>query len=124
MRVEDVMAIPEIDGWKYYGEGARDGESMVCSVLVTALYKAGGLYDDLEINATEFQPLDAYSMDFYDTTRERPQACIDADPNLPYCQLTGNYRIELPTWSTVQPYARMNERCAVHWPSYYRDDGC
>jgi len=72
MRIEDVMAMPEIDGWEYYGEGARDGESMVCSVLVTALYKAGGLYDDLEINATEFHPLDAYSMNFYDLDYKRP----------------------------------------------------
>lgn len=124
MTVEDVMAIPEIDGWEYFGEGARDGESMVCSAFVTALYKAAGLFDDMEINATEFQPLDAYSLKFFDTTRERPQQCIDADPDLPYCQLMGNYRIKLPGWSTVEPYPRMNERCPIHWPSYSREDGC
>lgn len=124
LKVTDIMARPEIDGWEYYGEGPRDGESMVCSAFVTALYKAAGLFDDLEINATEFQPLDAYSLNFFDSTRQRPQQCIDADPDLPYCQLTGNYRIELPGWNTVAPYARMNERCPVHWPSYSRDEGC
>ena len=124
MRVEDVMAMPEQDGWKYTGILPRDGEAMVCSVLVTALYKAGGLFDDLEINATEFHPLDAYSLNFYDTTRERPAACVEADPDLPYCQLTGNYRIKLPGWSTIEPYSHMNESCNVNWPSYSRDEGC
>ena len=97
---------------------------MVCSVLVTALYKAAGLFDDLEINATEFHPLDAYSLNFYDTERERPPQCVEADPELPYCQLTGHYRIKLPTLSTIEPYSHMNERCNVHWPTYWRDDGC
>jgi hypothetical protein len=49
------------------------------------LYKAAGLFDDLEINATEFTPRDVYSLDFFDLNYQRPQACIDADPDLPYC---------------------------------------
>ena len=123
-RLEDIMAEPEIDGWEYYGIVPRDGESMVCSVLVAALYKAGGLFGDLEINATEFTPIDIYDLNFYDVERPRPQQCIEADPDLPYCQLTGNYRIKMPTLNTVEPYDRMNERCPIHWPSYSRDEGC
>jgi hypothetical protein len=61
------MALPEIDGWEYTGEEPRDGWSYVCSAYVAAMYKAAGLFDDLEINATEFTPKDVYTLDFFDT---------------------------------------------------------
>ena len=123
--LDDIMAMVEVDGWEYFGEGPRDGESMVCSVFVTAMYRAAGLFGDMEINATEQHPLDVYSLNFYDTEVERPQQCIDADPNLPYCQLTGNYRIDITDYySTLEPYPHMSETCAVHWPVYNRDPGC
>lgn len=53
------------------------------------------MYDDYEVNATEFTPRDVYMLDFFDATYDRPQQCIDADPNLPYCQLLGKYRIDV-----------------------------
>jgi hypothetical protein len=31
------------------------------------MYKAAGLFGDLEINATEFTPRDVYALDFFDT---------------------------------------------------------
>ena len=55
MEVEDVMAMPEHDGWVY-----PDGLSYVCSAFTTAMYKASGMFGDMDINATEFQPRDAY----------------------------------------------------------------
>ena len=70
--LDDIMAMVEVDGWEYWGEGPRDGESMVCSVFVTAMYRAAGLFGDMEINATEQHPLDVYSLNFYDTEVERP----------------------------------------------------
>ena len=88
------------------------------------MYKAAGLFGDLEINTTEFGPQDVYSLNFFDENFERPQQCVDADPNIPYCQLLGNYRLKLPTYNTVTPYAHMNERCATVWPDYIREDGC
>jgi hypothetical protein len=66
------MAIPEKDGWEYAGIPPRDGVSYVCSAYVTALYKAAGLFDDLEINATEFSPRDVYQLNFFDRTFVRP----------------------------------------------------
>ena len=60
MSVEDVMAMVEQDGWIYTGEEPRDGLSMVCSSFVTAVWKAGGIFGDLELNATEFGPGDVY----------------------------------------------------------------
>jgi len=111
MSLEDVMAMVEMDGWVYDGELPRDGVSYVCSAYVAAMYKAAGLFDDLDIQATEFSPRDVYSLNFYDLDYNRPQACVDADPNLPYCQLLGKYRMELPEYSANDPYENMFETC-------------
>ena len=124
MSVEDVMAMVEVDGWEYHGIEPRDGRSMVCSAFTTSVYKAAGLFDDLEINAVEFHPKDATDLAFFQKKPVRPQACIDADPDIDHCQLLGNYRIKLVNVATVEPYAHMNERCKTNWPSYSRDDNC
>jgi len=122
MSILDVMAMPDQEDWVYY-----DGSSYVCSAYVTAQYKRAGLFGDLEINATEFHPRDVYSLDFFDKDFVRPQACIDADPDLPYCQIAGKYRIEIPEkdYSTVSIYGNMNEHCETVWPDYIRGpSGC
>lgn len=46
MTLEEVIAMPEKDFWIYEGQTPRDGWSFVCSAYVTALYRAGGLFDD------------------------------------------------------------------------------
>jgi hypothetical protein len=122
MSLQDVMAIPEQDSWKYY-----DGYSFVCSSFVAAIWHAGGLYGDIDLNGTEQTPIDVYRMNFYDTTVARPQACIDADPDLPYCQLNGKYRvtIQLDQYSTIEPYQLMNESCTSINPDYlHLPEGC
>jgi hypothetical protein len=40
------MALTEEDGWKYEGF-YHDGESMVCSSFVAAIWKAAGLFGDV-----------------------------------------------------------------------------
>jgi len=122
--IEDVMAMTELDGWQYTSESPRDGLSYVCCTYVAAMYKAAGLFMDMDIQATEFSPLDVYSLDFFDVTYPRPEQCVAADPNLPYCQLLGKYRVTLPSYSTVAPYSHMNEKCPVNWPDYTRTPGC
>lgn len=69
------MAMPEQDGWIYTGEKPRDGRSWVCSAYVAALWKAGGLFGEFEVNSTEFSPKDVYIMKFFDETREMPKDC-------------------------------------------------
>ena len=124
MSIQDVMAIPEQDGWIYTGL-PNDGMAFVCSAYSAAVYKAAGMFDDYEVNATEFTPRDVYLMDFFDKEFVRPQICIDADPTLPYCQLIGKYRIDIThEWSTVKPYAHMNEHCPSTGPEYFRPEGC
>ena len=124
MTVQDVMAMVEVDGWEYTGEKPRDGLSYVCSAYVAAMYKAAGLFDGFNVQATEFTPRDVYSLNFYDLNFTRPDACATADPSLPYCQLLGKYTMNLPGYSTVAPYDHMNETCTVNWPEYTRDEGC
>ena len=109
------MAEPEEDGWEY-----SVGESYVCSGFATALWKAGGLFEGLEINANEFGPRDVYEIDFFEVGAQLPGACAEADPGLGYCQLMGKYRIELPGYSTVDPYSHMNENCPSQPPEYLR----
>ena len=124
MSVQDVMAMVELDGWEYTSQTPLDGLSYVCSAYVAAMYKAAGLFEAYNIQATEFSPRDVYQVNFFDVTYERPQACVEADPDLPYCQLLGKYRMTLPGYSSVEPYNYMNERCTINWPEYTRDEGC
>jgi len=123
MSLDEAIAIPEQDGWIYESLNPTS-ESYVCSAFVAALYKAAGLFGDLEINATEFTPRNVVELNFWDLDRERPQACIDADPDLRWCQLNGTHRMPLQYANTVEPYEHMNERCAINWPTYFKDDGC
>ena len=88
------------------------------------MWKAAGLFDDMEINATEFGPPDLYKLNVFDLTTPRPDACTVADPELPFCQILGKYRMFTSEYSTVDPYSHMNERCSINWPSYKRDEGC
>jgi len=44
LTMDQIVAIKEVDGWEY-----SDGVSYVCSAYVAALYKAAGLFDDLDI---------------------------------------------------------------------------
>ena len=124
MSLTDVMAIPEKDGWEYTGLEPRDGEAFVCSGFAAGVYKAAGLLVS-PVNANEFTPRDIYNLNIFDKDFKRPQACIDADPDLPDCQLVGDYRIDIShDYSLIEPYANMNEKCPSINPNYERPDGC
>ena len=124
MKLDDVMAMVEQDGWRYSGIGKDNSFSYVCSAYVAAMYKAGGLFGDLDVNATEFATRDIYILDFFDTTTPLPEQCVAADPTLPYCQLLGNYRVYMPDYSTVTPYEHMFETCEINFPTYERSASC
>ena len=117
------MAEVEVEGWLYTGLSPRDGLSYVCSAFVTAMYKAGGLLPQ-EINSPEFTPRDVYSLNIFDSNFPRPAECVEADPDLPYCQLIGKYRMYHPGYNTIDSYANMNENCPSIAPKYVRPDGC
>jgi len=122
MTIQDLIAVVEVEGWNYTGMTPRDGRAFVCSSFVAAMYQAGGLLKN--INGPEFTPRDVYTLAVFDITTPRPQACIEADPTLPYCQLLGKYRLTLPNYNTIKPYEHMAERCPGIAPDFFRPDGC
>lgn len=120
MTINDLMAMVEEEGIMYY-----DGYSYVCSSFVLAFYKRAGIFGDLELHATEFTPRDVYSLNIFDKNYDRPAGCKKADPELPYCQILGKYRIDLGAeYSTIEPYDHMDERCPSIAPNFPRPDGC
>ena len=119
MTLEELMAIPEEEGIPYH-----DGVSYTCSCFVIAFWKHGGMFGDMEILPNEFTPRDLYTLDVYDKNFERPPECIEDNPDLPFCQVTGKFIVELDNYSTVKPYSHMNERCPSIGPDFIREDGC
>jgi hypothetical protein len=84
----------------------------------------GGLFGDMEINATEFTPRDVYQIKFFDQTTPLDESCRTNDPGLPYCQLFGDYLMEMPGYNSVEPYPHMNDHCSGMPPDYLRPEGC
>lgn len=121
LRVKDLFAMVEKDEWVY-----SDGYSMVCSSFVAAIYKAGGLFGDMEIQATEFTPRDIYQLNFFEKNYTKPERCQGVDPELPYCQIMGKHIMDVYTddYSTIDPYEHMNEKCPSMAPKYEREPGC
>ncbi|XP_073312751.1 uncharacterized protein [Primulina huaijiensis] len=119
----ELLAVPEQDDWVY-----ADGKSTSCVAFVFELYKAAGLFGNLSssIQVTEFTIKDAYSLKFFENNSSRlPKWCNDGDTvKLPYCQIRGKYRMELPGYNTIEPYPHMNEKCPSMPKDYYRPDGC
>lgn len=119
MTFEQLMAVPERDEWRY-----DTGDNIICSPLVILMYKAGGLFDGVEVNAKEFQPRDIYLLDLFDKEFDRPQICKDIDPDLPYCQVLGRYRLRLNGYASISIYPHMFEKCPSVPPLYDLSDKC
>jgi len=119
--IESVLGLVEKEGWEY-----SEGKSYVCSCFVIGFYKHGGMFGNMEIEPNEFTPKDVYQLNIYDRSYKdrRPQVCKDADPNLDYCQVTGKYQVQLPGYSTIEPYSHMNENCPSVAPEFVRRQGC
>ncbi|XP_068669364.1 uncharacterized protein [Aristolochia californica] len=118
-----LLTIPEQDNWLY-----SDGYSTSCVAFVLQMYKKAGLFDPLasSIQVTEFTIKDAYTLKFFEDNMTRfPKWCNeDDDVKLPFCQIKGRYRMELPDYNTIEPYSHMNERCPSLPPDYQRSLNC
>lgn len=119
MRMQDLMNIPEQEGWIY-----SDGVNYVCSAFAISVYKRAGLFGDLEINSTEFTPKDLYELNFFDVSGAKvPEGC-EGYADYGYCQIMGKVRLDLGNVAFVEPYAHMDERCPTTAPEYNRTPGC
>ncbi|KAJ8754674.1 hypothetical protein K2173_010765 [Erythroxylum novogranatense] len=119
----ELLTIPEQDDWVY-----ADGKSTSCIAFILELYKEAGLFNPIasSIQVTEFTIKDAYTLRFFESNSSRlPKWCNDADNvKLPFCQIRGKYRMELPGYNTMDPYPHMNERCPSLPPEYFRTQNC
>ncbi|KAL6999315.1 hypothetical protein U1Q18_000475 [Sarracenia purpurea var. burkii] len=120
---DELLTIPEQDNWIY-----SDGKSTSCVALILEIYKEAGLFDPIasSIQVTEFTIKDAYILKFFEDNSSRlPKWCNDGDTvKLPFCQIKGKYRMELPEYNSVDPYPHMNERCPSLPPKYSRPKTC
>jgi hypothetical protein len=125
-----LPTLPEKDSYMYettrFGKPIV-GKSMVCCVFVCNMWKAGGIFKDSidnDFNCAEAVNTDDFSLDLFDHNYQRPQACVDADPDNQLCQISGAYSLKLNNYNSVQPYKHMHEKCASLAPDYKRAPNC
>ncbi|XP_074274503.1 uncharacterized protein LOC141598678 [Silene latifolia] len=119
---EQLLTIPEQDEWVY-----SDGKSTTCVSFILAMYKEAGVFGPLSssIQVTEFTIRDAYMLKIFENNvTSLPSWCNTENGRLPFCQILGEYRMELPEYNTIEPYAKMNENCPSLPPHYPRPLKC
>lgn len=79
---------------------------------------------DITFIPQEFTPRDIMELKIYDDKYQLPEVCKMNDPDLPYCQLSGIYKIMPTYYNIIEPYDHMNEHCPTKAPFYRRPDGC
>ncbi|KAJ3677456.1 hypothetical protein LUZ60_003180 [Juncus effusus] len=121
MKFDQLLTIPEKDEWVY-----SDGKSTTCVAFILEMYKEAGVFAPLfdSIQVTEFTIRDAYMLNIFENNQTRlPSWCRSEEAN-PFCQILGEYQMELPGYNTINPYANMNENCPSLPPTYKRPEKC
>jgi hypothetical protein len=124
----ELPTIVEEDAWLYnttrYGEVVQ-GRSLVCCVFVCSMWKAAGVFGEMSdsVQCGELTNWDDYSLNILEAPT-RPQACIDADPYNPLCQIEGAWTLTLNDFATKAPYENMAQACPSQAPNYTRPDDC
>ncbi|THG12536.1 hypothetical protein TEA_000015 [Camellia sinensis var. sinensis] len=119
---DQLLTIPEQDDWVY-----SDGKSTTCVAFILAMYKEAGILGPYanSIQVTEFTIRDAYMLKIFEENITRlPSWCNNEIDQLPFCQILGEYKMELPEYNTLEPYANMNEYCPTLPPTYERPVHC
>nr|CAD1825265.1 unnamed protein product [Ananas comosus var. bracteatus] len=122
MTFDQLLTIPEQDEWVY-----SDGKSTTCVAFVLAMYKEAGVFAPFSesIQVTEFTIRDAYMLKIFESNQTRlPSWCNSGEEKLPFCQILGEYWMELPEYNTIEPYSKMNENCPSLPPTYKRPTRC
>jgi len=118
---QELIMIPEQDSWIY-----PTGYQMVCDVFVCSMWKHAGLFGELsdQIQCTEQTNWDVYAMNFFDINYQRPEVCVQSDPDSQFCQIMGNYRMYLPGYTSKDTFPDMGNNCPSLNPDYYRPPTC
>ncbi|KAK4785543.1 hypothetical protein SAY86_002232 [Trapa natans] len=119
---DQLLTIPENDDWVY-----SDGKSTTCVSFILSMYKSAGIFGSYSdsIQMTEFTIRDAYMLKIFESNNTLlPSWCSNKDGKLPFCQILGEYWMELPGYNTLEPYANMNENCPSLPPNYERPKKC
>ncbi|XP_078182356.1 zinc finger MYND domain protein [Carex rostrata] len=122
MSFEQLLIMPEKDEWVY-----SDGKSTTCVAFILETYKEAGVFAPFSesIQVTEFTIRDAYQLNIFENNQTRlPSWCRSKGEDLPFCQILGEYLMELPGYNTLKPYPNMNENCPSLPPTYKRPEYC
>jgi hypothetical protein len=107
-----IPTIVEQDEWTYnttrYGVPA-EGPSLVCCVFVCNMWKASGLFGDMDINCAEQTNLDDYSLQIFESS---------------FTQIMGKYTLDLNRFNSKIPFPHMAETCASLGPYYQQGPQC
>ena len=132
----ELHLIPENDDWQYpttrYGEDYTSDVS-ICNVFTCKVLRAGGIFGEIgdEINCGEFSVNDNYRLKIYEENFERPEICVEWDPENPLCQVLGKYQLRLdtqpgtlPRFNYVDPYPGFSNSCPAQPPEYLAPGDC
>ncbi|KAG2240660.1 hypothetical protein Bca52824_097140 [Brassica carinata] len=106
MSFDELLTIPEQDEWVY-----SDGNQQ--HALLSSL------------QCTKPLIRDAYTLRMFEDNQTRlPSWCNTEKGKLEFCQILGEYRMELPGYNTIDPYPNMNENCPSLPSDYERPSKC
>jgi len=125
----ELVSLPEQDNWMYVqqnnGNQTVKGRSMVCDVFVCEAWKAGGLFGSTPFSCSEATNWDIYTLNVFDPSYVIPPQCAAADPDLPFCQLLGKYRLSLPFYNTRSVFPNSFNSCPRGQPpDWSKPVGC
>jgi len=116
MTFGQFVSIPEQDDWEYVqinnDNQTVSGRSMVCNVFVCAVWKAAGIFQNMQgdFQCAESTNWDIYALNIFDSSPPAPE-CQAADPQLPFCQILGKYRLRLPFYNSRPIVANAFNNC-------------
>jgi len=110
----DLLRMPENDEWEYVQQNSDNrtvsGRAMTCDTFVCEVWKASGLFGDTDFQCTEATNWDVYTLNIFNHSAP-PSQCTSVDANMPYCQLCGDYRLELPFFNSRGLYTHSFNAC-------------
>ena len=132
----DLHNVPEEDQWQY--PTLKNGEPFesdvsICHVFVCKVWREAGVFGDIgdEFSCGELLVNDNYKMKIYEEDFERPEICVEWDPENPLCQVLGKYKLRLdsqpgvlPRYNYKEVYPGFSDECPTIAPEYASPEGC